>query len=215
MKGRFTIVDVPQRSPEWFTARLGRLTGSKAAAMLAKIAKGESAGRRNLRAQLMLERITGKSNASTFQTDAMRQGIEREAAAIGLFEVLTGRAALQSGFLAHMDFAAGCSLDSYLGDYEEIVETKCPIQATHLEYILTGIVPDDYMKQCVHNMWVTGARVCHWLSYNPDFPEPLQSKLVTIRVDEPTILAYEQEVRKFLQEVDAVEAKVRRMMVAT
>jgi len=100
MSGRFTVVDVPQRSLEWFQARLGKLTGSKAAAMMAKVKSGESAGRRNLRAQLMLERITGKSNTPKWESEAMKQGTEREADALSLFELLTGRCALKSGFLA-------------------------------------------------------------------------------------------------------------------
>jgi len=69
------------------------------------------------------------------------------------------------------------------------------------------------MKQCVHNLWVTGATACHWLSFNPDFPESLQVKMVTIQRDENAIIAYEQEVKMFLREVDDAEAKVRGMMV--
>ena len=42
----FTIIDAEQRSELWFTARLGRLTGSRAADMLATIKSGEAAARR-------------------------------------------------------------------------------------------------------------------------------------------------------------------------
>ena len=38
----FTIIDAEQRSHEWFAARCGRLTGSRAADMLATIKKGEA-----------------------------------------------------------------------------------------------------------------------------------------------------------------------------
>ena len=41
----FTVVDCEQKSPEWFAARVGRLTSTGAADMLAKIQKGEAAGR--------------------------------------------------------------------------------------------------------------------------------------------------------------------------
>src|SRR3990167_6818325 len=56
----FTEHQIEQRTPEWHALRCGRLCGSKAADMLATISKGEAAGRRNLRMQLMLERITRK-----------------------------------------------------------------------------------------------------------------------------------------------------------
>jgi hypothetical protein len=54
----FTVVMAEQRSPEWFAARLGRLTGSRAADMLATIKSGEAAARRDLRVQLVVERLT-------------------------------------------------------------------------------------------------------------------------------------------------------------
>ena len=43
---RFAIINADQRSPEWFRARSGRLTGSRAADMLATIKTGEAAARR-------------------------------------------------------------------------------------------------------------------------------------------------------------------------
>src|SRR3990167_3274253 len=52
---RVIVHDVLQRSPEWQALRLGNLTGSSAAAMLATIQKGEAAGRRDLRARLVLQ----------------------------------------------------------------------------------------------------------------------------------------------------------------
>ena len=55
----FSIVNAPQRSPEWFAARAGRLTGSMAGDMLATIKSGEAAARRDYRLQLALERLTG------------------------------------------------------------------------------------------------------------------------------------------------------------
>lgn len=216
MTGRFTVVDVPQRSPEWFAARLGRLTGSRANDMLAmhKDGKTRGAGRRNLTTQLVLERVTGKSHESSYQSRAMEQGIEREADAVALYEALTGRIIQRSGFLAHLDFAAGCSLDGYLGDYERIIEVKSPIPATHLEYLRTGKVPKEYADQVLHNLWVSGAIACDWLSYNPDFPEPLQTKMVEIRREPIMILAYEKEVRVFLAEVADGVAEIQRMLMA-
>ena len=60
----FAIVAASQRSEPWFQARLGRLTGSRASDMLASIHKGEAAARRDLRSQLVLERLTGQVASS-------------------------------------------------------------------------------------------------------------------------------------------------------
>lgn len=207
----FTIIDAPQRSPEWFAARLGRLTGSCAADMCAAIKSGEAAARRNLRTRLVLERLTGRSQESTFQSKAMADGIEREPDAAAVYEALTGRFLNATGFLQHTSLMAGCSLDGHVGEWEGIAEIKSPLAATHLSYLRTGRVPDDYMKQVIHNLWISGAAWCDWLSYQPQFPEALQVKLVRIQRDEAAIKAYELLVRMFLAEVDKEAEEVRGM----
>lgn len=209
----FTIIDAEQRSPAWFQARAGRLTGSHAVGMLAIVQKGEAAGRRNLRAQLMLERITGKSQDSGgFQSDAMRQGIEREADAAALYEALTGRLLVATGFLSHNTHLAGCSLDGHVDDFTGIFEAKSPIAATHLEYLTTGIIPGEYQKQITHNLWISKAKWCDWLSFNPDFPEELRARLVRVYRDESVIAEYEAKALAFLAEVDAEVLRVRKMI---
>lgn len=207
----FIEIDCEQRSPEWFAARAGRLTGSQAADMLKTIKSGEAADRRNLRVKLTLERVTGKSLESGYQSEAMRQGIERECDAISLYEALTGRLVRRSGFLAHTSLMAGTSLDGYVGDYEGIIEAKCPLPATHLEYLKTGTVPTDYLRQCQHALWLTGAAWCDWLSYGPEFPEDLQSKIVRIERDETAMKSYELLLRQFLAEVDAEVENVKKL----
>jgi len=191
-----------QRSPEWFTARLGKLTGSRAKDMLATIKNGEAAPRRNLRVQLVLERLTGRSQENGYQSHAMQQGIEREVDAFAVYEGLTGTLLTSSGFLEHDTLMAGCSLDGHVGDFEGLVEIKCPQAATHLDYLKTGTIPGDYYKQITHALWITGAQWCDWLSFNPDFPEPLQVKLVRVVRSEAAIAAYETAATAFLAEVD-------------
>lgn len=207
------IIDVPQRSPEWFTARLGKLTGSRASDMLATGAtpKKEAAGRRNLRVQLVLERITGRSQERGYVSAAMQQGIDREVDAYATYEALTGRLLTSSGFIAHDTVQAGCSLDGHVGDFEGIIEIKSPIPATHLDYLKTGKIPGDYYAQIVHGLWLTGAQWCDWLSYNPDFPEPLQVKLVRVVRNEAEIDNYEVMARAFLAEVEKETAAVEQM----
>ena len=213
MSRPFTIIDAPQRSPEWFAARLGRLTGSRASDMLATLKSGgEAAGRRNLRVQLVLERVTGKSQENGYQSAAMTQGIEREVDACALYEALTGDVLTPTGFVAHTELLAGCSLDGHVGDFEGLIEVKSPIAATHLEYLTTDVIPGDYLKQIQHNLWITGAGWCDWLSFNPDFPAPLRAKLVRVERDNAAIKAYELLARVFLREVDTEVEHLLRMV---
>lgn len=200
------VHDVPQRSPEWFKLRLGRVTGSSAADMLASIKSGgEAAGRRNLRVRLVLERLTGRSQEKSFQSQAMQDGIEREPEACLRYEVLTGRLLAASGFIQHENLMAGCSLDGYIaGDdsIDGIIEIKSPLAATHLEYVKSGTVPGEYYKQIIHGMFITGAQWADFVSFHPEFPEALRLKLVRIARDEIAIEDYGKKLRAFLAEVD-------------
>lgn len=214
---RFVIVECAQRSDEWHKARLGKVCGSKASDMLATHRDGKTpaASRGNLLTQLVLERITGRSHESGYQSKYMDQGVEREGDASGYYEALTGRLVFPVGFMRHPTLAAGVSLDGYIGDIEQpegIAEFKCPIPATHLEYLETGIVPSAYMKQIAHALFITGAKWCDWVSYNPDFPEGLRAKLVRVEADKLDLTSYEGLLRIFLKEVDAKEASVRKLM---
>lgn len=210
------IIDCAQRSAGWYAARLGLLTGTGAEDMLSTRKDGkEAAGRRNLRMRLVLERVTGRSLESDFVSAAMQQGADREADAAALYEAETGIVLHTVGFCRHDDLMAGCSPDGFIGDFEGIAEIKSPLPATHWDYLKSGIVPMEYQKQILHNLWITGAAWCDWLSYNPDFPEPLRVKLVRVQRKQDEIDAYEVLVKTFLKEVDAEFASVKRMaMVA-
>lgn len=207
----FTVVDVPQRSPEWFTARLGRLTGSCAGDMLAKIKSGESASRRNLRLRLVLERLTGRSVEPDFISPAMQAGIDREAGAFAAFEALTGEVVHRSGFLAHVSHLAGASLDGHIGDYDALLSIKCRQPAAHYEFLKSGTVPADALAQIRHELWLTGANHHHYFSWNPDFPDHLQSKVVL--VPRSVIGDYEREAMTFLREVDLELAAAKGLSV--
>lgn len=199
MKLRF--LSHAQRSPEWYAARLGRLTGSCADDMLATIKNGEAAKRRNLRVRLVLERLTGQSQDDTFQTRDMQRGIELEPAAIAAYEAATGELVRRVGFLPHPTLMAGCSLDGLIGDGEGLVEVKCPRSANHLER-LRGDIPLEYLHQCQHNLWLTGAAWCDLVSYDPRFPPPLQLAITRLEMSDEQRRGYGYLVKVFLNECD-------------
>jgi hypothetical protein len=192
-----------QGTPEWFQARLGRVTSSRACDMLAllKDGKTEAAGRRNLRVQLVLERITQQSQENGYQSYDMTRGKDLEGEAVTMYEALTATLVMPTGFLAHDDLMAGCSPDGVINDFEGLVEFKCPKAATHLEYLRGGI-PTEYYKQIQHCLWITGARWCDFVSYQPNFPEPLRLKITRVEASAIDFKAYELLVRMFLAEVD-------------
>jgi hypothetical protein len=94
----FTVCSAEQRSPAWFAARAGRLTGSRAGDMLATIKSGEAAARRDLRTQLVVERLTGQPQEDTFINAAMQWGIDHEADAFAAYEAQSGNMVRRTGF---------------------------------------------------------------------------------------------------------------------
>lgn len=198
----FTIIDAAQRSPAWFTARLGRLTGSRASDMLATIKTGEAAGRRDLRLQLVCERLTQTLQDESFVNAAMQRGIDLEPAAFAAYEAQTGELAQHTGFLRDDLLMTGCSLDGHVGAFDGILEVKCPKSATHLRYLRTATVPSEYLPQIMHNLWVSGAQWCDFLSFDDRFPPALQTFLVRVRRADVDLRAYETKALAFLAEVE-------------
>jgi len=208
----YTVIEVAQRSPEWFAARAGRLTASRAGDMLKKIKTGEAAGRRDLRMQLVTERLTGISeDGDGFVSAAMQRGIDREPDAFAAYEALTGQMVTRVGFVQSDDFLAGCSPDGIIGGGHYLVELKCPKSATHLRYVRADVVPKEYVAQITHAMWVTGAEWCDFVSFDDRFPPALQLFVKRVERADVDIEAYERAAVAFLEEVDAETQAVRTM----
>jgi hypothetical protein len=208
----FTVVEAPQRSAEWFTARLGRLTGSCAGDMLAKVKSGgASASRKNLLLRLVLERLTGRAQEREFVSPAMQDGIDREADAFRAYESLTGEMVQRIGFLRHDSLMAGCSPDGFLGDFDKLLSIKCRQHAAHYEFIRTGKIPADALAQMRHELWITDADAIDYFSWNPDFEPRLQSRVVTVTRAQADVDGYAKEAIAFLVEVD-VEVEAMRTL---
>lgn len=196
------IVTTDQRTPEWHQARVGKLTGSRASDMLAVIKTGEAAARRDLRMQLVCERLTNQSQEDTYVNAAMQRGIDKESDAFAAYEAMTGELASPVGFLSHDTLLAGCSPDGEVGNYRGILELKCPKTATHVGYLRAAKVPTAYMPQITHNLWITGAEWCDFFSFDDRLPSALQCFHARVERESVDLKAYELLVRMFLKECD-------------
>lgn len=200
----FAIIDAEQRSPEWFAARLGRVTGSRAADVLATIKSGEAAARRDYRVQLVVERLTQQLQEDAYINKEMQRGIDCEPVARAAYESRTGDLVRSTGFLACDDMPVGCSLDGDIGNFTGILEVKCPKSATHLRYLRGGaVIPPEHLAQLRHNLYVTGAQWCDFVSWDDRFPPELQLFIVRLHAGNAKLDAYDASLREFLFEVDA------------
>ena len=135
-----------QRTTEWFQARLGKVTASRVADVIAKTKTGYSASRENYMAQLVVERLTN-TQAESFTNAAMQWGTDQEPFARAAYELKMGVMVDETGLVDHPTIPmAGASPDGLVGE-DGLVEIKCPNTATHIDTLLTQTVPAKYNTQ--------------------------------------------------------------------
>lgn len=189
-----------QGSEEWIKERLGKATASRFSDVMAKIRTGESAQRRNYRAQLVVERLTGVREDG-FQSNDMQWGIDTEPLAAAAYMLATGNDVEECGFIQHASLMAGASPDRLIGA-EGTLELKCPKTATHIAYLMADVVPSEYVPQMQGQMWIAGRKWCDFASFDPRMPQRSQLFIKRLERDEEYIKALEAEVILFLSEVD-------------
>ena len=189
-----------QRTDEWFAARLGKVTASRVADVIAKTKSGYGAGRANYLADLVVERLTGQK-AQGFSNAAMEWGTEQEPNARAAYSAKTGILVEEVGFIDHPTVAmSGASPDGFAE--EGLIEVKCPNTATHLEYVLAELPPLKYFTQMQWQMACTSRPWCDFVSFDPRLPERLRLLVVRVPRDDVYIAMLEAEVKKFLAELD-------------
>lgn len=199
-----------QGSPEWLTERLGKVTASRIADLMAKTKSGPSASRANYLAQLVAERLTGTVQES-FTNGAMQWGTEHEPIARAAYEVRESVWVEQVGFVAHPDIAmAGASPDGLVGD-DGLVEIKCPNTATHIDTLTTKKAPGKYVLQMQWQMACTGRAWCDFVSYDPRMPGHLALFVCRVKRDEAAIADIAKAVSEFLAEVESTIKKLEQI----
>ena len=188
-----------QRTDDWFAARIGKVTASRVADVVAKTKSGYSASRDNYMAQLVCERLTGKP-AESFSNAAMQWGTETEPLARAAYEAKIDVLVDEVGFIDHPSIVnSGASPDGLVGA-DGLIEIKCPNTATHIDTLLSQTVPKKYADQIFWQMACTGRDWCDFVSYDPRLPSDLQLFIKRIPRDDKYIQLLEAEVIEFLTE---------------
>jgi putative phage-type endonuclease len=199
-----------QRSPEWFAARLGKVTASKVGDVIAKTKTGYSASRENYMAQLICERMTGQKQDS-YSNAAMEWGTETEPLARAAYEAFKDVLVDEIGIIDHPFLPMCAASPDGLVSFDGMVEIKCPNTATHFETLLSGKMPSKYIPQvqwqmdCANRLWVD------FVSFDPRAPEGLQLFVTRIERDDKYILKLEAEVNKFLEELESRIEKLNQL----
>ena len=191
---------IVQGSQEWLQCRIGKVTASRVADILAKTKTGPSASRQNYLIELALQLATGNIEQS-YTNDAMQWGIDNEAQARVAYEIQSGNFVDQVAFVDHPSMPHfGCSPDGLIND-DGIVEIKCPNSATHWAYMKAKEPPNKYFIQVQTQLCCTGRKWADFVSFDPRMPESSQLLIVRINRDDEFIAIIEEEVETFTLEV--------------
>lgn len=189
-----------QRSDEWFKARLGKVTASRVADVMARTKTGYSASRANYMAELICERLTG-APAERFTNAAMQWGTDNEPHAKASYAFMRDATIEDVGFVLHPTIKdLGASPDGLVGE-SGLVEIKCPNTATHIETLLADSIDGKYITQMQVQMACTGRQWCDFVSFDPRLPVDMQLFVKRVERDNERIAEIEAEVSAFLGEI--------------
>jgi putative phage-type endonuclease len=197
-----------QGTEAWFNIRIGKVTASRVADVLAKTKTGYSTTRDNYMAQLVCERLTGQKGEN-FTNAAMQHGTETEPLARAAYEARYDVLVDEVGFVSHPTIEmSGASPDGLVGD-DGLIEIKCPNTATHIETLLSESVPNKYYTQMQFQIACTGRKWCDFVSFDNRLPTELQMFVKRVPRDDMYIRLIEDEIVKFLAELDT---KINQLM---
>ena len=193
---------IEQGTDAWLQLRLGKVTASRVADIIAKTKTGVSASRGNYLIELALQRVTGNIEPM-YTNDAMAWGTATEPQARVDYEVKTGNFVDQIAFVEHPTIEwFGCSPDGLVGN-DGLIEIKCPNSATHWATIKDKKPPNKYVIQMQTQMACTNRQWCDFVSFDPRMPERSQLFICRVERDQTMIDEIEAEVMKFLSEVES------------
>lgn len=190
-----------QRSIEWFAARLGKVTASKVADVIAKTKTGYSTSRENYMAQLVCERMTG-TQGEGFTNTAMQWGTDQEPLARAAYEAAQDVLVDEVGLVTHPTILMSAASPDGLVGNDGLIEIKCPNTATHIETVLTEKVPTKYIPQMQWQMACTQRKWCDFVSFDPRMPEGLQLFIQRVDFDSEYVKMLEAEITGFLAELE-------------
>lgn len=198
------ILDVEQGTDKWAAIRCGRITASRAADVIATTKKGEAAGRRDYRTEILVERLTNVP-VQQYVSKEMLWGLEQEPFARAAYELHEGIFVDQVGFVVHplMPYF-GCSPDGYVGD-KGMWQGKCPSTTTHLRWLMDETIPIEHVPQLLAELACNPDR--EWIdfcSFDPRLPEHLQLFIRRYHRDAGLICSLEKEIVHFNDECGQV-----------
>jgi hypothetical protein len=199
------VCDMEQGTPEWFAARLGRVTCSQLSTVMASgRGGGESKTRRKYMLQLIGEILTGEK-AGSYSNGHMDRGHIMEIEARDLYQLTTGNEVNQVGFVQLGDHVGG-SPDGLVGD-RGAIEIKSAEPHIHLETLLRGSVPTEHIPQCQGLLYVLDREWIDFISYWPSLPIFIKR----VQRDSAVITKIRVAIDSFMEELVDITEQIKRI----
>jgi hypothetical protein len=143
----------------------------------------------------------------------MQWGIDQEPFARAAYEAHRGVLVDEVGFMPHPIIEmSGASPDGLVGD-NGMVEIKCPDSKTALEcWLSDNPVESKYFAQMQWQMRCANRAWCDYVVFDPRMPQKAQLFIYRVERDDKWIDETEKEVVKFLAEVDAKVAALKKII---
>jgi len=191
------VLNVEQRSDEWFAARRGIPTASNFKKIITATGK-RSTQRKDYMYQLAAEKLTGIKEEG-FTSKAMDEGTEREEECKWVYAMKKGVYVREVGIILSDDRRYGASPDGLVGDKGSI-EMKNPKGKTAVKYLMANKVPSEYFQQVQGQLYVSEREWCDFISYYPGLP----MFIVRVFPDDVFIKQLKKELVAFCDELDII-----------
>ena len=160
------VFEFEQYSPEWWAARCGLPSASRAGEILTPTGRASASAPKYL-AELVADSLGYQEIDDDLQSYWMARGSILEAEARLHYEMASGKDIRQVGLVTNDEGTACCSPDGLIDD-DTGWEVKAPMPKTHIGYVLDGGLPQIYKPQVHFSMAVTGLKRWYFGSYHPE-----------------------------------------------
>lgn len=189
------VLDHEQGTPEWREARKGVLSASSFHKLITSTGKPSSQAQ-----ELISDAILGKyynAYPDNVTTAAMQHGIDLEPEARKVFEFMSNKKVIETGFILHDSLTYGCSPDGLINE-DSGLEIKCPTDNVMLGYERNPkTLITKYIQQVTGCMMVTGRKEWYLFAYS----ELIPPVCILIKLDEEYAGKLEVEIANAHTEV--------------
>ena len=204
-----------QCSPEWFSARVGKITGSGIYSCAPHInGRGEIGKvRYDKRKKYIEQKIHEVLSGKCYEIETnkrMEHGVKYEPEARAEYCKRFGHKVVETGAIRFPTIDRMCvSPDGIITEGDGIdpddlptLEIKCPGGDTHIGTMIKGVCPPSYYGQVQSQIMVANSTYAHFCTYNPLLPEKYRLMVCRVERDDEYIRVMVKNIHLTLKAID-------------